>query len=257
MPSLRSHVIQAIFANTGTGVWVLWSGLTGIPSALSPQTPFAERRLAKTLADYLWKPLGTVLALSILLGVTSGVLCATILDKFHVELAVTPRVANLLTSQVAPLIVGIFAAGRISVAIAVRFGAMQLQGEIDALVLRGEEPVRFLLAPVIASVVVTAPLLTIGASVAALLGTGLVLSVKAITPFADYLRQIVTPALAQGVLAGIVRSYVFLLLAVIAGAVAGTTPIVNLGDLGRRTMAAFTSGLLLIFAAFTALSLWK
>ncbi len=244
----RSGGVAAPLREFGTGVWALWRGAVGLPPLVHGH-PYAARRMAQALVDYLWRPLPTVAALAALIGAIAGVLCAGILKRANIELEVTPNVAGLLVGQVAPLLVGVFAAGRISVALAAKLGGMQLQGELDALVLRGQPPADFVLGPVVATMLIAAPLLTAAASLAALVGVGATLSLEAVTPAPRFAHLVAITPVARQAFAGVLRGYAFLLLATAAGAASGSARIRDLRDLERRTATAFTSGLLLIFAA--------
>ena len=246
--TVTSEVVASPLREFGAGVWALWRGIVGLPQ-LAGTHPYAAQRTARALVDYLWRPLPTVAALAALIGVIAGLLCAGVLKRANIELEVTPNVAGLLVGQVAPLLLGIFAAGRISVALAARLGGMQLQGELDALVLRGQAPADFVLGPVVATMLIAAPLLTAAAGLAALIGMGAMLSLEAVTPAPRFAHLVAITPVARQVFVGVLRSYAFLLLATAAGAASGSASIRDLRDLERRTATAFTSGLLLIFAA--------
>ena len=241
----------------GTGVWALWRGCLGAPWPGAMHDPFGERRLARALTDYLWRPLPTVMALAALIGVIAGVLCASLLKRFHVEAEVIPSLAQVLVAQVAPLLVGVFAAGRVAVAVVARMGGMQLQGEIDALLLRGYEPVRYVLGPVVASLAIAGPVLTAAASLALLTGMGVVLGVDAVTPGARFAQLVVNSEMAGKALGGLARGSLFLLLAAAAGGAAGSAPIRTLEALERQTARAFNAGLLSTFTAAAVSALFR
>ena len=244
-------------ADTGAGVWTLWSAACGLKTAFSIALPFGERRLARALSYYLWRPLPLILLLACLIGVSAGVLGAAMLSKIHAELAILPAIANLLAGQVAPLIVGIFAAGRVSVALVAKLAVMRFEGEIDALVLQGHDPLPFIYGPVLASLLAAAPVLSVTAAAAAIVGAGLVFQLSELTPLSRFVGLVTTPDLGGHALKGVVRSYAYLLLALAGSGVVGTAPMSSLAELDRRVAQAFTLGLVLIFTASALLSLWS
>ena len=82
-------------------------------------------------------------------------------------------IALSVTREFAPLITGIFVAGRSGSAIAARIGTMQISQEIDALRVIGINPVRYLVAPLLAAMLLTLPALTIMSDLLALAGGAL------------------------------------------------------------------------------------
>jgi phospholipid/cholesterol/gamma-HCH transport system permease protein len=145
--------------------------------------------------------------------------------------------------------VGLFAAGRVSVALAARLGAMRLSGELDALELRGVSAARFVLTPALAAMLVAAPVLTVGGGAAALLASGLVLRLDAALPWRSYLNLILTPDLAADALSAVLKAALFVALALGAGAAAGSASVRDARDLELRTTQAFNAGILSVFTA--------
>ena len=98
------------------------------------------------------------------------------LRTFGAEGQVVLGIALSVTREFAPLITGIFVAGRSGSAIAARIGTMQISQEIDALRVIGINPVRYLVAPLLAAMLLTLPALTVMSDLIALFGGALYLS---------------------------------------------------------------------------------
>lgn len=113
----------------------------------------------------------------VLLSFSNGVMMAiqgiVTLQEFDAESQVVPGLAYSVTREFGVLIAAIVVSGRSGSAIAARIGSMQMSQEIDALRVMGIEPVRQLVAPIIISMLVMMPVLTIFADSAALIGGGL------------------------------------------------------------------------------------
>ena len=83
------------------------------------------------------------------------------LRTFGAEGQVVLGISLSVTREFAPLITGIFVAGRSGSAIAARIGTMQISQEIDALRVIGINPVRYLVAPLLAATLLTLSLIHI------------------------------------------------------------------------------------------------
>lgn len=242
-------VIRVTVAEVGAAAWLLYSAGRGVAADALEADDFSERRWAQALDAYVWRPLPTVVILAALSGLIAGLLAAQALAVYTAERQIVPPLAGALVGQLTPVLVGLFAAGRVSVALAARLGAMRLSGELDALELRGFAPARFVLAPALAAMLVAAPVLTVGGAAAAILAAGVVLQMDATLPWPSYLDLVLTPSLAAEALKAVVKAGLFVVLAVGAGATAGASPVRDARDLERRTSVAFNSGILAVFTA--------
>jgi phospholipid/cholesterol/gamma-HCH transport system permease protein len=166
---------------------------------------------------------------------------------------VVPGLVQALARDAVPLVLGVFAAGRVSVELAARLGGMGLSREIDALTGLGHDPARYALSPALAAVVIAAPIHALAATVSALFAAGMALRIDAVTPWGRYLQLTLTDDTFQAALLGMGKALVFLLIAATVGAAVGSRETRNASDLAEGTTVAFTVGLL---AVFTAAALW-
>jgi len=253
-PAREPGAIRTLAAETGAAAWLLYRAAVGLAADAAQGDRFSERRWAQALGAYVWRPLPTVLVLSLLSGLIAGLLAARALAVYNAERQIVPPLAGGLVGQLAPLLVGLFAAGRVSIALAARLGAMRLSGELDALELRGFAPARFVLTPALAAMLVAAPVLTLGGGAAALVGAGLVLSLDAVLPWRSFLDLVLTSDVAAQALKAVGKAAIFVVLAVGAGAAAGSAPVRDARDLERRTTDAFNVGILAVFSAAAVLA---
>jgi phospholipid/cholesterol/gamma-HCH transport system permease protein len=164
------------------------------------------------------------------------------LRTFGAEDQVVLGIALSVTREFAPLITGIFVAGRSGSAIAARIGTMQLSQEIDALRVIGINPVRYLVAPLLAAMLLTLPALTIMSDLLALLGGALYCAGELSLPPAIFFSRTFEVLLAGDVLQGVSKSLVFAVIITLIGAVNGFSVTAGAEGVGRATTRAVVLG---------------
>lgn len=236
----------------GTGAWMVARAARGTWGRWVARDPLMAPALARDLAGFLWGPLPTLVALSLLTGLIAGVSAARVLALYHAELLVIRALVDALLRQVVPLVIGVFAASGVAVTVATRLAAMRLQREIDALETMGHDPVPFALGTPVVAVLAAVPVHVVISGIAALLGGAVPLAVGANVPW----RMIASIATAQPALAaaatGMAKVFAFALAALIVGAAAGTHPVATPAALSAVGSRAFTAGLLSVFALAAA-----
>lgn len=233
----------------GAGVWLIALAGRGVLLDVAERDDLAQGRLASALRTLVWRPLPTLMALSALMGVIAGLAGAQVLSRYHAELLVLPALAKALAEDAVPLVLGVFAAGRVSVELAARLAGMGMGREIDALRALGHDPARYALSPALAAVVMAAPVHAVAATACALVAAGMALSLDAITPWARFVDLTFNDATARSALIGMAKILVFLLIAATVGAAVGSRETRSTSDLAERTTVAFTVGLLCVFSA--------
>jgi ABC-type transporter Mla maintaining outer membrane lipid asymmetry permease subunit MlaE len=213
--------------------------------------PLGEASLGEALAQFVWGPLPTLIALAALIGVISGVSVSRILAVYNAESLALNALTDAMLRQVLPLIVGIFASGSVSVEIASRLGAMSLAQEIDALEAMGHDPVAHILGPPVVAVVAASPVHMAAASLAALIGAGIPLHLSSNISWVELAHFAFCDATAAALLVGMGKSLLFAVIAFAVGATVGSQPVRIPTEIGRRAGQAFTAGLLGIFVAAT------
>lgn len=236
----------------GTGAWMVARAGRGMWGRWSARDPLVVPALARDLAGFLWGPLPTLVALSLLTGLIAGISAARVLSLYHAELLVIRALIDALLRQILPLVIGVFAASGVAVAVATRLAAMRLQREIDALETMGHDPVPFALGTPVVAVLAAVPVHVAVSAVAALLGAGVPLASGANVPW----RTIIALATAQPALAalatGMVKVALFALAALVVGAASGTRAVATPAELSAVGSRAFTAGLVSVFALAAA-----
>ncbi|HHJ12976.1 MAG TPA: ABC transporter permease [Gammaproteobacteria bacterium] len=157
------------------------------------------------------------------------------LRDFGAEGQVVSAIAMSVTREFGVLIAGIAVAGRSGSAIAARIGTMQMAQEIDALRVMGVSPVRYLVAPLLAAMLVMMPVLTILADTMAVLGGAAICMPELHISLSTYVDRILA-ALAPGdVFQGLLKSLVFAVLVTLVATSNGFNASGGAEGLGRAT----------------------
>jgi phospholipid/cholesterol/gamma-HCH transport system permease protein len=178
------------------------------------------------------------------------------LRLFGAESQVVLGIALSVTREFAPLIAGIFVAGRSASAIAARIGTMQVSQEIDALIVIGINPIRYLLAPLLVALVLTLPLLTVLANFAALLGGALYCSLMINLPVPIFFDRAFASLEYGDIMQGLIKSTVFAATIALVGASNGFQVTAGAEGVGRATTRSVVLAIvyiILIDAVFTYL----
>lgn len=164
------------------------------------------------------------------------------LRAFGAEGRVVLGIALSVTREFAPLITGIFVAGRSGSAIAARIGTMQISQEIDALRVIGINPVRYLVAPLLAAMLLTLPALTVMSDLLALLGGALYCAGGLSLPPDIFFNRTFEVLSVADVVQGVLKSLVFAVVIVLIGASNGFNVSAGAEGVGRATTRAVVLG---------------
>ncbi|MDO7836551.1 ABC transporter permease [Sphingobium sp. HBC34] len=236
-------------AAIGAGIWLTLRAARGMGQRLIAGDALAQRQLADGLPLHIWRPLRTLLPLAALAGMIAGIGAARLLTIYNAQIPVLGALAQILPRDIVPLLVGLFASGSVSVAIAARLGAMALNREIDALEALGRDPVAHALGPALVAVLLSTPIHMALAGVAAILGCALPLALIANVGWPLWAGFAFSHDAAQAMLTGMAKVLLYALIAFAVGSAVGARPVRSPADIGRRAITAFTAGLLGIFAA--------
>jgi phospholipid/cholesterol/gamma-HCH transport system permease protein len=157
------------------------------------------------------------------------------LKQFGADSQVVMGIAYSVSREFAPLITGIFVAGRTGSAVAARIGTMMVSQEIDALRVIGVNPVRYLVAPLLVALMFTMPCLTVLANLVAMLGGALYCLAALGMPLDVFFDRSFAVLTTGDVLGGLYKSIVFAMLIAIIGSVNGFQVKSGAEGVGRAT----------------------
>lgn len=130
-----------------------------------------------------------VALISFLMGLIIAFMSSLQLKQFGAYIYVADLVAIAIVRELAPIMTAILVAGRSGSAFAAEIGTMRVNEEVDALVIMGFDPMRFLVVPKVLAMVVVVPLLTAYADLFGILG-GLAVGVLGLDlTVSTYLRE--------------------------------------------------------------------
>ncbi|MCF7809908.1 ABC transporter permease [bacterium] len=193
--------------------------------------------------------LPVVATISFLVGLVLALQSAAQLRQFGANIFVADLIAISMTREMGPLMTAILLAGRSGSAIAAEIATMQVNEEIDALRTMGLNPIRYVVVPKVWGIILTAPLLSIMATVIGIAG-GFIIGVTSLdlSPQA-FLAEAVGSLQLLDIISGTVKSLVFAVLIVILAAYYGFRVKGGPEGVGRVTT---TSVVVSIFAVIVA-----
>ena len=171
------------------------------------------------------------------------------LRTFGAEGQVVLGIARSVTREFAPLITGIFVAGRSGSAIAARIGTMQISQEIDALRVIGINPVRYLVAPLLAAMLLTMPALTVLSDLVALFGGALYCAGELSLPIGIFFQRTFEILSVHDVLHGVLKSLIFAVIITLIGSANGFNVSAGAEGVGRATTRSVVLGCIGIILA--------
>lgn len=182
-----------------------------------------------------------------LLTFTIGVMLAIqgiyTLRAFGAESRVTIGITLSVVREFSSLITGILVAGRSGSALAARLGTMKINQEIDALMVMGIDPVRYLVVPPLVAMVVMVPCLTMWAHLMSLWGAGLYVSSALEITFGAYGQQVVDALHFGDLIHGLAKSAIFAVLITLVGVVNGASVTGGAEGVGRMTTRSVVQAL--------------
>lgn len=195
-----------------------------------------------------------VLLINFLVGFVMAYQSAAPLHQYGADLFVADLVALSVTKELGPLMTAILLCGRSGAAFAAELGTMRVSEEIDALRTMGLGPMRYLVLPRAAALMLVAPALTLLADLAGVAG-GLVVGVTSLGLSAStYLRETRSALTAWAVYSGAIKSVAFALAIALIACQQGFAASGGAEGVGKRTTTTVVTSLfalIVIDAAFT------
>ncbi|MBX3731101.1 MAG: MlaE family lipid ABC transporter permease subunit [Verrucomicrobiae bacterium] len=185
---------------------------------------------------------------SFLIGVVLAFQSAIPLRQFGADIFVPSLVAFAILRELGPLMAAIMLAGRSGSAFAAEIGTMKINQELNALQVMNLDPVRFLAVPRLLAGVVVAPMVTLFANLAGLLG-GAMVFVSLGFPLFTYWNQIQTFLGPGDLISGLIKSVVFGLIVAGVGCLRGFQTQRGPSAVGLSATRAVVTSILLIIVA--------
>ncbi len=199
--------------------------------------------------------MGIVGLLLFLIGVVLAFQSAEQLRKFAAEILTADGLAILVLREIGVLIAAILIAGRSGSAFTAEIGMMKVNEEIDALRTTGVDPIEVLVLPRINALLLTLPLLTFFANVAALTG-GTIMSVATLdVTYTQFVRQLADAMTLKNFIVGMVKAPVFAFLIGLVGCYEGLQVGGSAESIGRLTTKSVVESIVLVILADATFSI--
>jgi len=143
------------------------------------------------------------------------------LKPYGAQAQVVPGIALSVTREFAALITGIIVSGRSGSAIAARIGTMKESQEIDALLVIGINPVRYLAAPALLAMLIAMPVLTLFGDLMGMLGASVYTQYELGMPIQVYMSRSFDAITVFDLMQGVFKSIVFAVLIVTVSIING------------------------------------
>ena len=192
--------------------------------------------------------------ITFLLGVVMAFQAAIQMKQFGANVYVADLVSLALARELAPVFTAMLLAGRSGSFFAAEIGTMKVGEELDALAVMGFDLTEFITLPKVLALIVAAPLLTMWANFAGILGAIAVSTVSLdLTPYA-FMHQVYSAVHPGDIAGGLLKAEIFAVLIALVGCFRGFQTSIGADSVGRQTTAAVVSGLFLIVFADAVLT---
>jgi len=175
--------------------------------------------------------------------------------KYGAQSSVGGVIAVSMGRELAPVLTGVVAAGRIGAAITAEIGSMKVTEQIDALRVMATNPVAYLVVPRFIACVCMLPILVIFGDIIGLVGGYLVATLYAGISSFTFMHSIKVFAVINDVTGGLVKSMFFGAIVAIIGCYKGLTANEGAEGVGRATTGSVVTSMILVFVSNYFLSL--
>jgi phospholipid/cholesterol/gamma-HCH transport system permease protein len=239
---------QQAFTFVGEFVLSLLAWLRG-------QSQFRAVDFWEHLQDCGPRALGIVALISILVGLILAFVGSIQLSMFGAEIYIANLVGLGMLREMGAMMTGIIMAGRTGATYAAQLGAMQANGEIDALKTMGISPMGYLVLPRTLALVLIMPLLCIYSDMLGIFGGFLVGVLMLDLMPMEYLNQTMGALNLTHFSVGIFKAFVFGFLIAFAGCFRGLRSGSSASAVGTATTSAVVTATVLIVIADAVLTI--
>lgn len=190
--------------------------------------------------------------ISFLLGLIIAFMSSLQLKQFGANIFVASLVSIAMIRELSPIMTAIIVAGRSGSAFAAEIGTMMVNEEVDALIVMGFDPTRFLAVPKVLATLIVVPLLTFYSDLFGIVG-GLMVGVIGLDLTAyTYIQETLNNIRLFDLTSSLIKSVVFAMLISSIGCLRGFQVKGGAEGVGISTTSAVVSGLFLIIVADSA-----
>ena len=211
---------------------------------------FANPRSRRELARQLYATGIKSLALITVVGMFTGMILALQvgleLRRYNQEVYIGSAVMVSLLREMGPFMTGIVLAACVGSSMAAQIGTMTVNDEIAALEMMSINPVRFLMAPRMAAMVMMTPILSFYTCVLGVIGGGIVGVTQLNVPWDQYMSMAIDIARMRDLYVGLLKALVFGIVVTGVSCFEGFTTTQGAVGVGRATRRSVITSILVI-----------
>ena len=247
----------SVFA-AGMGESIGFLGLVMVKLATSMRHP---ARLRVTALVHHMQQAGLnavpiVALMGFLIGVVLAFQGASQLKQFGAEVFVVDLISISILRELGILLTAIIVAGRSASAFTAAIGSMKMREEIDAMRVLGLDPIELLVLPRVLALIILLPVLGFVASMAGLLGGGLMAWIDLGISPGMFRTQLLANTTVSHALVGLSKAPLFGLIIAVVGCYQGMQVGGNTDSLGSRTSRSVVVAIFLVIVVDALFSIF-
>jgi phospholipid/cholesterol/gamma-HCH transport system permease protein len=192
------------------------------------------------------KSLPVITLVGLFVGMVLALQVGLEMRRYNQEAYVGAGVMISSLREMGPFMAGLILAACVGSSMAAQIGTMVVNDEIAALEIMSINPVRYLVAPRLAAMIIMMPLLSFYLCVLSVLGGGVVAETQLSVPFMHYMRVAVDNADRFDLLVGLLKALIFGILITGVSCLEGLRTTQGAVGVGRATRQSVVSSFLLI-----------
>jgi phospholipid/cholesterol/gamma-HCH transport system permease protein len=174
---------------------------------------FASRRKRRELVRQMFlmgiKSLPVISVVGLFTGMVLGLQVGLELRRFNQEIYIGSGVMVAMLREMGPFMTGLILAACVGSSMAAQLGTMTVNDEIAALEIMSIDPLRFLMTPRLAAMVLMTPLLSFYACILGVIGGGVVGATQLNVPWGQYMNMAMHFAATRDLFVGLLKALVF------------------------------------------------
>ena len=238
------QLVAQIFSTVGRGVMLTTEAMMLLP------VQFVNARARKEFLRQLYtiglKSLPVITLVGLFIGMVLALQVGLEMRRYNQEVYVGAGVMISSLREMGPFMAGLIFAACVGSSMAAQIGTMVVNDEIAALEIMSINPVRYLVAPRLAAMMIMTPLLSFYLSVLSVLGGGVVASTQLGVPFLHYMKIAVDNADRYDLYVGLFKALIFGILITGVSCLEGLRTTEGAVGVGRATRQSVVSSFLLI-----------
>ena len=230
--------------NIGRAGSMTVQALMGIPMLVTSGR--SRRELIRQMFTMGIKSLPVISVVGMFTGMILGLQVGLELRRFNQEIYIGSAVMVSLLREMGPFMTGLILAACVGSSMAAQIGTMTVNDEIAALEIMSISPLRFLMTPRIAAMVIMTPVLSFYTCVLGVIGGGIVGVTQLNVPWDQYITMAMDIARMRDLYVGLLKALIFGILITGVSCYQGFTTTEGAVGVGRATRRSVITSFLLI-----------